>query len=169
MFRAALTKLLVPVTPATADHTQQISDYGFDLGGPVLKDRAWFYGSYSKQDIRLFRRSTGAVDRTELKNPNAKLNWQATKKDLVNFLFFNGYKIKDGRSAGVSGVTFEAPTATMHQDNAYSSNPLHGLFKIGDDHVFGSNLSCQPSMRYYNTGFGLTPRAAWICRPAAAL
>src|SRR6202011_5060991 len=30
------------ITPATADHNRQISDYGFDLGGPILKDKAWF-------------------------------------------------------------------------------------------------------------------------------
>jgi len=36
------------VTPeTTADHNKQISDYGFDIGGPILKDKAWFYGSYS--------------------------------------------------------------------------------------------------------------------------
>ena len=36
-----------------ADHIQQISDYGFDLGGPIVKDKLWFYGTYGKQDIRL--------------------------------------------------------------------------------------------------------------------
>src|SRR4029453_5361964 len=29
------------VTAATADHNKQISDYGFDLGGPLLRDKAW--------------------------------------------------------------------------------------------------------------------------------
>ena len=38
-----------------ADHIQQIADYGVDLGGPIMKDKLWFYGSYGKQDIRLLR------------------------------------------------------------------------------------------------------------------
>src|SRR5262249_4777527 len=40
------------VTAATADHNKQISDYGFDLGGPIVHDKAWFYGSYSVQDVQ---------------------------------------------------------------------------------------------------------------------
>ena len=27
--------------PDTADHNEQISDYGFDLGGPIVRDKAW--------------------------------------------------------------------------------------------------------------------------------
>ncbi|HEV3141466.1 MAG TPA: carboxypeptidase regulatory-like domain-containing protein, partial [Vicinamibacterales bacterium] len=84
-------------THATSDHNKQISDYGYDIGGPIWKDHAWFYNSYSLQDVRLVRRAGALVDRTQLKNPDAKLNWQATKKDMVSFLYFDGFKIKDGR------------------------------------------------------------------------
>src|SRR6185295_125750 len=31
------------VTPETADHNKQISDYGLELGGPLVRDTAWFY------------------------------------------------------------------------------------------------------------------------------
>jgi hypothetical protein len=145
------------VTPDTADHNEQISDYGFDVGGPIIKDKAWFYASYSIQDVRLVRRAGALVDRTVLKNPTAKLNWQATKSDMVSFLFFDGFKIKDGRSPGVTGIVFDAPTATFHQDNSYTDFPLHGLWKIGDDHTFGSNLFVSANYGYYNTGFILDP------------
>jgi hypothetical protein len=145
------------VTHETADHNKQISDYGFDLGGPILKDKAWFYGSYSIQDVRLVRRSGALVDRTKLKNPTVKLNWQATKKDNVSFLYFDGFKIKEGRSPGVTGIVFDAPTATFHQDNAYTDFPLHGLWKIGDDRTIGNNLFLSANYGYYNTGFILDP------------
>ena len=145
------------VTHETSDHNKQISDYGFDLGGPILRDRAWFFGSYSIQDVRLVRRAGALVDRTVLKNPTVKLNWQATKNDMISFLYFDGFKIKDGRSPGVTGIVFDAPTATFHQDNSYTDNPFHGLWKIGNDRTFGSNLFLSANFGYYNTGFVLDP------------
>jgi hypothetical protein len=145
------------VTHETSDHNKQISDYGFDLGGPIIRDKAWFYGSYSIQDVRLVRRAGALVDRTQLKNPTVKINWQATKSDMVSFLYFDGFKIKDGRSPGVTGILFDAPTATFHQDNAYTDFPLQGLWKIGDDRTFGTNLFVSANYGYYNTGFVLDP------------
>jgi hypothetical protein len=152
-----LKTLAVPVTPDTADHNKQISDYGFELGGPMVKGKAWFYGSYSTQDIRLVRHAGTLVDRTLLKNPDVKLNWQATSKDMVSFLYFNGPKIKDGRSAAIPGILTEAPTATYHQDNTYVNNPLHGLWKFADDRVISSNMFVSVKYAYYNTGFVLNP------------
>jgi len=145
------------VSDATADHTDRIQDYYIDLGGPVLKDKVWFYGSYGYQDVRLFRRALQAVDRTTIKNPNLKLNWQATGKDMVSFLFFNGLKVKDNRSPGVSGIIFDAPTATYHQDNAYTDAPLHGLWKLQDDRAFSPGVFMSARYAYYNTGFILAP------------
>ncbi len=145
------------VTPEQADHNKQIGDYGFDIGGPILRDKAWFYGSYSYQDVQLVRRSGSLVDETKLKNPDVKLNWQATKKDMISFLYFDGFKIKDGRSPGISGILFDAPGATYHQDNAYTDSPFHGLWKIADDRVFSPNLFVSGKYAYFNTGFVLDP------------
>ena len=145
------------VTHATSDHNKQISDYGFDIGGPIVKNHAWFYGSYSIQDIRLVRHAGQLIDRTQLKNPTAKLNWQATSKDMISFLYFDGFKIKNGRSPGIAGILFDAPTATYHQDNQYTDFPLEGLWKIADDHVFGPRMLMSGRFAYYNTGFILDP------------
>jgi hypothetical protein len=152
-----LANLATPVTPETADHNKQIADVSVDFGGPIRADRAWFYASYSSQDIQLVRRSGALLDRTKLKNPAVKVNWQADKKDMISFLFFNGSKVKDGRSPGIPGIVFDAPTATFHQDNAYTDFPLHGLWKIADDRVVNSNLYLSAKYAYYNTGNALTP------------
>jgi hypothetical protein len=146
----------VGVTPETADHNKQISDYGGEIGGPIVKDKAWFFGSYSMQDIRLVRRAGNLVDETRLKNPNVKVNWQATPKDLVSFLYFDGFR-RNATGVRNPGILFDAPTATFHQDNAYSDTPFHGLWKVGDDRVIGQNMFLSAKYAYYNTGFGLEP------------
>ena len=87
---------------------------------------------------------------------------------MISFLYFDGFKIKDGRSPGVAGILFDAPTATFHQDNAYTDNPLHGLWKIADDRVVSANMFVSAKYAYFNTG--IHPRlrsAAWTCRRAA--
>src|SRR5262245_10943770 len=85
-----------PITSETADHNKQISDYGFELGGPILKDRAWFYGSWSNQDIRLVRSAGNLIDKTILKTTNVKGNWQISSRNMFNVLWFLGAKEKHG-------------------------------------------------------------------------
>jgi carboxypeptidase family protein/TonB-dependent receptor-like protein len=164
-----LGALAVPVTAATADHTQQTSDAGGEIGGPIRVDRAWFYASYSAQDIRLVRSAGNLIDRTQLKNPSVKVNWQANQKDFVSFLFFNGLKVKDGRSPAIPGILFDAPTATFHQDNAYTDFPLHGLWKVADDRVIGPHLFLSAKYAYYNTGNALTPEGGMTMQAGRSL
>jgi hypothetical protein len=145
------------VTPETADHNKQISDYGFELGGPIVRDRAWIYGSISNQDIQIYRRATSSIDRTKLKNYDVKGTWKATRKDTVSVLWFLGDKQKNGRSPGTSGINFDAPTATWNQADAFTDNAPHGLWKFEDNHTFGSSLFVSGRYAYFNTGFGLVP------------
>src|SRR5262245_33770290 len=142
-----------PVTGETADHNKQISEYGIDVGGPILKEKLFFWGSIAKQDIRLFRQSAGGIDRTILKTYNFKVNYQMTKKDMVNFLFFNGDKVKSGRAPGQA--SFEPGSARWGQHNAYTDTPLHGLWKWEDNRVWSNSLFMTAKYAYYNTGFTL--------------
>jgi len=138
-----------------ADHIQQINDYGFDLGGPILKDKLWFYGSWGKQDIRLVR-LVGTNDRTQLKSYNAKLNWQATRNTMVSAFYFDGIKAKTGRSPG-SGLN-EPDTFLWDQANAYEENRPHGLWKVEVSQTFSPSFFVSAKAAYYNTGFGLFSR-----------
>ena len=73
------------------DRIKNIKDYGFDLGGPIIKDKLWFYGSYGKQDIKLLR-LVNTPDNTLPPSYNAKLNWQATGSTMVSAFYFLGAK-----------------------------------------------------------------------------
>jgi hypothetical protein len=143
------------------DHIRQIADYGGDFGGPIIKDKLWFWGAYNKNDIRLFRLSTGE-DKTTLKNWNAKLNWQASPNDQISYLFFWDAKNKYGRSPGQAG--HEADTFTWNQGTFYTESDcggpcgLHQLHKLEWNHTFSPNFLVDAKYAYFNWGYGFDPR-----------
>jgi hypothetical protein len=136
------------------NHIDQIADYGFDLGGPIVKDKLWFWGSWGKQDIRNVRLNQ-TKDKTILKDMNAKINWQASSSDMVSGFWFLGEKQKFGRAPGF--IANESDPWLWNQGGFYP-NKLHGLFKLEDNHVFSPNFFMNVKAAYYSTGFSLTPR-----------
>jgi hypothetical protein len=139
-----------------ADHIQQISDYGAELGGPVIKDKLWFYGTYGKQDIRLTRLNQ-TPDKTLLPSYNAKLNWQARQNTMLSAYYFLGSKQKFGRAVGFP--VSEQDDFLWNQDNAFTEGGLPGgLWKLQADHTFSPNFFVSAKAAYYDAGFGLAPR-----------
>ena len=137
-----------------ADHTDQIGDYSIDLGGPVVKDKLWFYGSYEKNDIRI-RNLRQVPDKTVLKNYLGKLNWQATGSDMVSLFWFNGAKVKLGRAGSAANFGLPNTEGTFwDQGNFYPGSP-HGFSKVEWNHVFNPSLFLSAKGSYYSTGFTL--------------
>jgi hypothetical protein len=137
-----------------ADHTEQIFDWSADLGGPIFKDKLWFYGSLARNDIRI-KNLLQAPDKTNLKNYSAKLNWQASSSDMVSFFWFLGEKTKAGR-ASVAGFN-QLDGTLWDQGGSYPGEP-HGLTKLEWNHVFSPHFLLNAKGSYYSTGFGLEPQ-----------
>jgi hypothetical protein len=139
-----------------ADHIEQINDYGFDLGGPIIKDKLWFWGGYNKNDIRIFRLRGSARDKSILKNYNVKLNWQASSKDQISGLWFWGAKEKYGRDPGYAGNN----QALWNQGNFFAEQDcglpcgMHGLWKLDWNHTFSNNFFLGAKYGFYNWGYG---------------
>ncbi|MBX7186256.1 MAG: TonB-dependent receptor [Vicinamibacteria bacterium] len=134
-----------------ADHVYRIKDFGFDIGGPIVKDKLWFYATYGKQDIKLCRLN-GTQDATLLPSYNAKLNWQAGGNTMVTAYYFVGKKQKFGRAPG-TGLQ-EAESFLWDQDNAHTDGGLpEGLTKLEINHTFSANLYATVKAAYYDTGF----------------
>ena len=139
-----------------ADRADQISEYGVDIGGPILKDRLWFWGSYGKQDLRVVRFNQNR-DKTDLKDYNAKLNFQVSPSNMFSAYWFLGDKIKLGRP-NARGLGTETQSHTRDQGNVFEdANWPHGFLKIEDNHVFSPSFMLNVKASHYNTGFGLVP------------
>jgi hypothetical protein len=75
----------------------EIEDYGFDLGGPIWKDKVFVWGAYRKNNLGIF--TTGnTLDKTQLKDWNFKANVNENASNESQFGYFRGEKTKENRA-----------------------------------------------------------------------
>ncbi len=151
-----LTDELIAEGVKGTDRIVNIKDYGFNAGGPIVRDKAWWWMAYGVQDIK---KELGQVidpmtglhrrDDTLLQNYNFKLNLQLHPKNRFEALLFVGSKEKWGRSASQS-----FPYG-FHQTGKYHfGNPM---IKLQDEHIFGENLFLSVKWANFDSAFGLKP------------
>ncbi len=126
----------------------KISDYGFNLGGPIVKDKAWMWGSYGVQDINSLA-ITGATVKPTLQNFNAKLNLQLIPENRFEAFLAAGEKKFIGRSA-----TQQNPQGLDQAGGYHFGTPI---IKLQDEHMFGSNLLMSLKFGFMNAGFQMLP------------
>lgn len=124
----------------------QYKDYGFELGGPIIKNRLWGWGAAGKTHIDLLT-LTGFHDRTELQDTSFKATGQLTPGIRANFTFFRGNKNKFGRGASVD----RPPETTYDQ-----SGPTD-MYKGEMNFVVGNNLFLVAKGAHIHGGFQLVP------------
>jgi carboxypeptidase family protein/TonB-dependent receptor-like protein len=129
------------------NRTEQYKDYGFELGGPLLKDKLWAWGTIGKTNPKT-RTLIGTLDETILKNYGFKLDGQASNAVRGNFTFFEGNKVKHGRDSGPT----RPPETTFDQEGPTKYYKGEGNF------VFGSSLFTAARYAYIAGGFSLTPQ-----------
>ena len=123
-------------------------DYGFSMGGPIIKDKAWLWGSYGVQDIKTTT-VNATKDDTLLTNYAAKLNIQIIPENRFEAFIHVGGKEKWGRS-----------TSTSNPEGLYQAGRWHfgsPVVKFQDEHMFGNDLYISLKYAYSNAGFNMTP------------
>jgi len=108
---------------------QNINDYGIEIGGPIMRGKLWYWGSYGKQDIKAGivgfflpttqcqamkaalaadplapfstkdQRACLGTDGTILNNYNAKINWVPFQNNKFSFQNTWAAKTKNARNA----------------------------------------------------------------------
>jgi hypothetical protein len=122
--------------------------YGANFGGPVLKDKVWFYGSYGIQDLGTVG-ITGVADNTWLESGYFRLDAQLTKNTRANFFYEYDNKQKWGRTNW--GAALQAPETVWNQ---VGPTPI---YKAEVEQMFG-NLFFNAKVAYTHNTFHLVPK-----------
>ncbi|MEN6561133.1 MAG: hypothetical protein ABFD52_10200 [Acidobacteriota bacterium] len=127
-----------------------IKDYGFNVGGPIVKDKAWLWGSYGVQDISTLA-VTGTLVKPLITDYNFKLNLQLVPSNRFEAMLIAGAKQFLGRSASQS-----FPEG-YDQDSPYHfGDPI---LKIQDEQMFGNNLLVSGKFAWMDASFQLIPHS----------
>ena len=125
----------------------QYSDYGFEIGGPFMRDKWWGWGSLGRTDTRLLT-INNVLDRTKLENYAFKTHAQVSPDVRAGFTYFRGNKIKNGRDA----------SATRPTETTWDQDGPTDLFKGEANFVIGSSLFLVGRGAYVKNSFTLTPK-----------
>jgi hypothetical protein len=158
---------------------QNIQDRGFEVGGPIKKGRAWYWGSYGSQDIKVgvvgfykndpicgpprptdtaTLRSCLETDLTTLNNYNWKVTLVPFNNNRFNFQNTWAEKVRNARDASVT-----RPIETTYRQKAVSSD--FGAFgwltgpspfwKASDQHVISDRWLVDAMWSHLGNNFAL--------------
>ncbi|NIM91104.1 MAG: hypothetical protein GTO17_09170 [Candidatus Aminicenantes bacterium] len=122
--------------------------YGANFGGPILKDKVWFYGAWGIQDIDALTLAGGS-DKTWLASGYARLDAQITSGTRFNAFLQHDNKQKWGRAA-LDYTMQDADTLWDQEGPTY-------LWKAELDQMFGRDMFVNVKAIYTNGGFALHP------------
>jgi hypothetical protein len=131
---------------ASGNHINSITDTGAEVGGPIVKDTLWLWGSYGRDQINLVT-ANGLLDRTTLEDFNAKANWQIVPSNAADVWYLRNDKLKFGRSAG----------PTRPQPTSWDQTTPANTWKFEDSQIVGSNLFFTAQYNGINSNFTLFP------------
>ena len=128
------------------DKVVSVADTGLNVGGPIIRDKLWFWTGFGYQDIRTVD-VVGAEVNTQIYNFELKLNTTLGKHRIETFFNFTDNP-KQGR---VADSNLDAPEARYNQ-----SGPKP-IFKIQDEIGVSENLFFSLKGSYAGFGFKLEP------------
>jgi hypothetical protein len=134
---------------AKSNRLDEVKDYGFDLGGPIIRDKLFVWGAYRKNEIGLIT-TANTADFTELEDFNFKANMNWATAHESQFGYFKGEKSKSGR-AGIS-IALQAPETLWEQ--AGTDTILPGIWT--GQHTWIPNDHTIVTGRYGYIGLGFT-------------
>jgi hypothetical protein len=134
---------------AKSNRLDEVKDWGFDVGGPIIKDKLFAWGAYHKNEIGLIT-TAETFDFTELEDWNFKANMNWASSHESQFGYFKGEKTKSGR-AGIS-IAVQSPETLWDQGGTDTITP--GIWT--GQHTWIPNDHTIVTGRYGYIGLGFT-------------
>ncbi len=110
-----------------ANRLKQLLDWSADLGGPIHRDRAWFYLSYGRFRVEpflpgfFFENGEPGVDLTELDTLTARASFSVAEDHEIGAFFYRNDKFRPYRNASLFRPR---PENTFYQDSVTSLGQL---------------------------------------------
>jgi Carboxypeptidase regulatory-like domain/TonB-dependent Receptor Plug Domain len=128
------------------NRTDKYQDFGFDLGGPLLKDSVWIWGSMANTTLNLLALD-GSPDNTSLSYRAFKAEGRWKEGVRGNFAYYDNEKTEDGRDAGPTRLR-ETTWQQSGPSTYYKGEGTFAAFR----HLFASVRGA-----FVDAGFTLVP------------
>jgi hypothetical protein len=150
-----------------ANQIDRIYEIGGDIGGPIVKDRAWAWGSFRRQDIRtltagvLVHDSGPVLDGTisgetpqhiQLTDVNAKVNVAYNSQNEGSFQYLYGGKDFEHR--------FVLPPNEQDGQTTFNQTGPTKMYKASHSWIPNANLFLDAKFAFLNNPFNLDPPTA---------
>jgi hypothetical protein len=127
---------------------EQIKDFGASAGGPIVKDRLWWWGAYGVQDIFTYT-IYNSRDQSLLANYNFKLNAQPFSGNRFEALITSGAKEQFGRNASLAKPEGDHLTGKYRWGSP--------IIKFQDEQVIGRNFYLSLKYSFNDAGYATRP------------
>jgi hypothetical protein len=127
---------------------QQFRDFGANAGGPIAKNKVWFWGAYGVQDLFIYS-IYDVPDRTQFSNYSFKLNAEPFSGNKAEALFTTSSKERFGANATVS-----KPEGNHETGRFRLGSPI---FKLQDEQVVGNDFYVSVKAAWMNSGVNSIP------------
>ncbi len=148
----------IPTTPeyegvGFGNPTDYLYDYGGDLGGPILKDKLWFYTAFRRTEINRYLigyeiDGQPGTEYTDLLHWTGKLTWQLSPSNKMMGWVNYDAKAMPHRGAGPR----RPPETTYFQDSP------SWFFHLEDTWTLNKNLLLNFKLGYYDMYYQLAPQ-----------
>ena len=127
-----------------ANRLKALLDWSFDLGGPIRRERAWFYLNRSRVKIEPYlpgfflESGEPGVDLTQLDNTLARVSVEVADGHEVGVFYFRNDKFRPYRGAGLFRPS---PQTTFYQDSVSALGQLNWSAVLGESALVEARIS----------------------------